>query len=77
MSSFASALGFRQLQRFTGANAVTLAASLALGFYLGAQGALDFALPTSLVSTIAQNEEPADDLGGVGEADAYFAEGLT
>ena len=30
MSSFASALGFRQLQRFTGANAVTLAASLAL-----------------------------------------------
>ena len=30
MSSFASAHGFRQLQRFTGANAVALAASLAL-----------------------------------------------
>jgi len=57
--------------------ALPLAASLALGIYLGAQGDLDFAFPTSLTGAVALNEDAADDLGGVGEAIAYAEENLT
>jgi hypothetical protein len=56
---------------------VPLAASLILGIYLGAQGTLDFALPTSLTGTVAQADDVPDDLGGVGEADAYAEENFT
>jgi hypothetical protein len=57
--------------------AIPLAASLALGVYLGAAGSLDFMLPTSITGGVALNDEVPDDLGGVGEADAYAEESLT
>jgi hypothetical protein len=59
------------------AAALPLAASLALGVYLGAQGALDFMLPTAITGGVALNEEVPDELGGVGEADAYAEESLS
>jgi hypothetical protein len=73
---------FRPRPRATGsyfryAAALPLAASLALGIYLGAMGSLDFMLPVSLTGDLASTEDPADDLGGVGEADAYAEENLT
>jgi hypothetical protein len=58
--------------------AIPLAASLALGIYLGAQGSLDFMLPASITGGgVASIEYATDDLGGVGEADAYAEENLT
>jgi hypothetical protein len=56
-----------------------LAASLALGIYLGATGMLDSFLPTTVTGDVAVNttENAYDDLGGVGEADAYAEENLT
>ena len=62
---------------FRYAAALPLAASLALGVYLGAMGSLDFMLPTSITGGVALNDEVPDDLGGVGEADAYAEESLT
>jgi hypothetical protein len=59
------------------AAALPLAAALALGVYLGAQGALDFMLPTAITGGVALNEDVPDELGGVGEADAYAAESLS
>jgi hypothetical protein len=59
------------------AAALPLAASLALGIYLGAQGSLDFMLPTAITGGVALNDEVPDDLGGVGDADAYAEENLT
>lgn len=59
------------------AAALPLAASLALGIYLGAQGSLDFMLPTALTGDVALIEDTTDDLGGVGEADAYAEESLS
>jgi hypothetical protein len=59
------------------AAALPLAASLALGVYLGAQGALDFMLPTAITGGVALIEEAPDELGGVGEADAYAEESLS
>ena len=59
------------------AAALPLAASLALGVYLGAQGTLDFMLPAAITGDVARNEEAPDDLGGVGEADAYAEENLS
>ena len=54
------------------AAALPLAASLALGVYLGAQGTLDFMLPSAITGGVAWNEDgQIDDLGGVGDADAY------
>ncbi|WP_421695782.1 hypothetical protein [Aestuariivirga sp.] len=54
------------------ATALPLAASLALGVYLGAQGTLDFMLPSAITGGIAWNDDgQIDDLGGVGDADAY------
>lgn len=57
--------------------ALPLAASLALGIYLGAQGTLDVAFPTAITGTVALGEDPADDLGGVGELDAYAEDSVT
>ncbi len=65
----------RPLFRF--AAALPLAASLALGIYLGAQGSLDFMLPSAVTGGVALNDDSYDDLGGVGEADAYAEENLT
>jgi hypothetical protein len=59
------------------AAALPLAASLALGIYLGAQGSLDFMLPTAVTGDMALGDDVTDDLGGVSEADAYAAESLT
>lgn len=61
---------------FRYAAALPLAASLALGVYLGAKGTLDFMLPTAITG-VALNADAPDDLGGVGEADDYAAESLT
>jgi hypothetical protein len=57
------------------AAALPLAASLALGVYLGAQGSLDFMFPTAI--TGAQAEEVMDELGGVGEAEDYAEENFS
>jgi hypothetical protein len=62
---------------FRYAAALPLAASLALGVYLGAQGTLDFMLPSAITGDVAQYEEEPDELGGVGEADAYAEENLS
>ena len=62
---------------FRYAAAIPLAASLALGIYLGAQGSLDFMLPVSITGNVAAIEDATDDLGGVGEADAYAEETFT
>jgi hypothetical protein len=62
---------------FRTAAALPLAASLALGVYLGAKGTLDFMLPTAITGGVAMNDDAPDDLGGVGEADAYAEENLS
>lgn len=56
-----------------------LAASLALGIYLGTQGLLDSFLPSTLTGDVAgiTLDDSIDDLGGVGEADTYAEENLT
>ena len=65
----------RRVLRF--AAALPLAASLALGVYLGAKGTLDFMLPTAITGDVAAYEDLPDELGGVGEADAYAEENLS
>lgn len=58
------------------AAAVPLAASLALGVWLGANGKMDFMMPNAVTGGVALNEDaPVDDLGGVG--DVYAEEGTT
>ena len=58
------------------AAAVPLAASLALGVWLGANGRVDFMMPDAVTGGMALNDDgPVDDLGGVG--DAYAEEGTT
>ena len=57
--------------------ALPLAASLALGIYLGAQGDLDVAFPAAITGTVAQGDDVEDDLGGVGELDAYAMDNIT
>ncbi len=64
----------RSLLRY--ATALPLAASLALGVYLGARGTLDFMMPAAITGVVL-NEEAIDDLGGVSEADDYAAETLS
>lgn len=59
---------------FRYAAAVPLAASLALGVYFGAKGTLDFMLPSAITGSVALNDDVPDDLGGVGEAEAYAEE---
>lgn len=78
----ATVIPFRPRERaprpglFRFATALPLAASLALGVYLGANGKLDFMLPTAITG-VALNDDAPDDLGGVGEADAYAEDNLT
>jgi hypothetical protein len=62
---------------FRFAAAVPLAASLALGIYLGAKGTLDFMLPASVTGDVAQADDTGGDLGGVDELDAYVAENFS
>ena len=58
------------------ATAVPLAASLALGVWLGANGKMDFMMPSAITGGVALNDDGAvDDLGGVG--DAYAEAGTT
>ena len=58
--------------------ALPLAASLALGVYLGARGKMDFLMPGAVTGGVALNDDvQLDDLGGVGDADAYAQEGTT
>ncbi len=59
------------------AAAFPLAASLALGVYLGAQGTMDSLLPSVITGDTAQYEDAPDELGGVGEADAFAEESLS
>jgi len=59
------------------AAALPLAASLALGFYLGAKGTLDFLLPSAITGDTALYDDAPDELGGVGEANAYAEESLS
>lgn len=60
------------------AAAVPLAASLALGIYLGAEGKMDFMMPAAITGGVALNEDPQiDDLGGLGDVEAYAQEGTT
>lgn len=61
---------------FRVAAALPLAASLALGVYLGTKGTLDFMLPTAITGVALSTDAP-DDLGGVGEADDYATETLS
>ena len=59
---------------FAYAAAVPLAASLALGIYLGAMGKLDTVLPAAITGDLAMSFDPDADLTGVGEAEAYAEE---
>lgn len=54
--------------------ALPLAASLALGFYLGAEGVLDRILPTSVTGSVAAGE---DDLGGFDFLNDYSEDQLS
>jgi hypothetical protein len=62
---------------FRYAAALPLAASLALGIYLGAAGSLDFALPALVTGDVATNLEADEDLNGVSEAEQYAEENLS
>lgn len=59
------------------AAALPLAASLALGIYLGAMGSLDFVLPSAITGGTNLTLDSGDDLGGVGEAEQFAEENLT
>ena len=59
---------------FAYAAALPLAASLALGIYLGAMGKLDMLLPSAITGDLAMSFDPDADLTGVGEAEAYAEE---
>lgn len=74
--AFAPRVAARRPSILRYAAALPLAASLALGVYLGAYGKLDFMLPAAITG-VALNDDAPDDLGGVGEADAYADESLT
>lgn len=63
--------------RFFRYASLPLAASLALGVYLGAQGSLDIALPSAITGVVAQGDDASDDLGGVGELEAYSEDNVT
>ncbi|MGQ0486012.1 MAG: hypothetical protein ACT4SY_11765 [Hyphomicrobiales bacterium] len=57
--------------------ALPLAASLALGIYLGAMGALDGFLPETVTGELAATDEENADLSGVSEAEAYAEEDVS
>lgn len=57
--------------------AVPIAASLALGFYVGSTGSLDALLPAALVGeAVAAGEDPGD-LSGVSDIEALAEDGVT
>ena len=62
---------------FRYAAALPLAASLALGIYLGARGTLDFALPAAVTGDVASADDPAPDFSGLGEAEQYVEDNLS
>ena len=70
----AAAAGRTAPSLFRYAAALPLAASLALGMFLGAKGTLDFMMPTAITGSLAQVDDMPDELGGVGEAAAYAEE---
>lgn len=57
--------------------ALPLAASLALGVYLGAEGSLDAFLPSAITGSLASAEDDAGDLTGLDDAEVYAEENLT
>jgi len=57
--------------------ALPLAASLALGVYLGAMGSLDDFLPESVTGELAASEGDNADLSGVSEAESYAEEDVS
>ncbi len=57
--------------------ALPLAASLALGVYLGAMGSLDDFLPDSVTGEVAVSDDENADLSGVTDAEAYAEEDVT
>lgn len=57
--------------------ALPLAASLALGIYLGAMGALDAFLPETVTGESAAGDEENADLSGVSEAESYAEEDVS
>jgi hypothetical protein len=57
--------------------ALPLAASLALGIYLGAMGTLDAFLPETVTGELAAGDEENADLSGVSEAEAYAEEDVS
>jgi len=57
--------------------ALPLAASLALGIYLGAMGSLDRFLPESVTGELTGREEGDADLSGVSEAEAWAEEDMS
>lgn len=59
------------------AAALPLAASLLLGVYLGAAGSLDFMFPSAITGELVFDDGAPDELGGVGEADAYAEESFS
>jgi hypothetical protein len=58
-------------------SALPLAASLALGMYLGAVGTLDRFLPETVTGELATSNDDNADLSGVSEAEAYAEEDLS
>lgn len=57
--------------------ALPLAASLVLGVYLGAAGSLDWLMPAAITGDVADGGDVLDELGGVGEADAFVEQDQT
>ena len=58
-------------------SALPLAASLALGIYLGAMGTIDRLLPESVTGELAASDGDNADLSGVSEAEAYAEEDVS
>lgn len=59
------------------AAALPLAASLALGIYLGAKGSLDFALPAAVTGSVGSADDPVPDFSGLSEAEQYAEDNLS
>jgi hypothetical protein len=57
--------------------ALPLSASLALGIYLGAMGALDGFLPETVTGELAAGDEDNADLSGVSEAEDFAEEDVS
>jgi hypothetical protein len=57
--------------------AVPLAASLALGIYLGAAGSLDSVLPVSVVGTVTAAGDDPGDLSGVSDVEALSEDSVS